>query len=309
MRFVIMGIKKKFKKTIFYDWLSPFFYKLLEKKCVRKGDALITKEKWKKRFGYNLDLENPRTLNEKIQWLKLNDRKDIYNIWADKYCCREYIKQTFGEQYLVPLLFVTDNPSQINEKNIKDFPCVIKANHTSGDYFLFRNGNKVNWFRVRTKCKRWLRCNYYHISQEWQYSSMKRYILVERMLLDKQGKIPNDYKLHFIEGQLAFVYCSIDREGDNYRQIYSPDWKLLNFSWDGNGMPLQQTKPITKPATFQKMCEFGKIIAKNMHYVRVDFYDVDGVLYFGEITLYHGGGFDKFVPNEYDLFYGEMIKL
>ena len=207
------------------------------------------------------------------------------------------------------MLFVTDKASDINKETINDFPCVIKANHTSADYVLARTNSSIKWSRFKLQCKRWLKCNYYHISQEWQYSTMKRLIVVERMLLTKEGKIPNDYKLHFIEGKLVFIYCSIDREGDNYRQIYDPEWNLLNFTWDGNGKPPVKNKPIQKPLSFDKMHEFGKVIAKGMHYIRVDFYDVDGKLYFGEITLYHGGGFDKFVPSENDLKYGKMIHL
>lgn len=304
-----MSFKDKLKNTFSYQFYLGWRYTKAIHRLSKNDDATNIKLKWKKEFNKELDLSNPQTLNEKIQWLKLNDRKDIYTIWADKYACREYIKEHFGEEYLIPLLLVTDNAKDINKNNIKEFPCVVKPNNSSGRYQFIKDPNKINWRLLRLKCKQWLKVDYYRLSQEWQYKNMKPYIVVEKMLLNKNGHIPNDYKLHFIEGKLAFIYCSIDREGANYRQIYSPEWKLLDFTWDASGLPLSNKTKIAKPNTFDKMFEIGSAIAKDMHYVRVDFYDVDGKLYCGEITLHHGSGYDIFNPERYDLIYGETVKL
>ena len=162
---------------------------------------------------------------------------------------------------------------------------------------------------VRRKCKLWLKRNYYLLSQEWQYKNIDRCIVVEKMLLNKDGKIPNDYKLHFIEGNLVFIYCSIDRQGNNYRQIYDTNWNLLPFTWDGNGKSHNAHLKIEKPASFKDMVRIGSSIAKGMHYVRVDFYDVDGKLYCGEVTLHHASGFYKFDPESYDYEYGKMVNV
>lgn len=304
-----MNIKKLLKNTFLYEIRLGRLTKKQSIELSKHTDRENIEKRWEKEFGKKIDLDNPKTLNEKIQWLKLNDRKDTYTIWADKYGCREYIKEHFGEEYLVPLLFVTNNPKNINTKNIKEFPCVIKPNNSSGRYEFVKNPKKTNWRLLRYRCKQWLEVDYYQLSQEWQYKNIDRKIIVEKMLLTKQGHIPNDYKLHFIEGNLAFVYCSIDREGANYRQIYSPDWKLLDFTWDSTGLPLSNKTEINKPASFDKMLEIGKEIAKDMHYVRVDFFDVDGKLYCGEITLHHGGGTDKFNPSKYDIIYGDLVNL
>ena len=305
-----MGIKNIIKNN---DFLRNLFLRRLNKKKIKEqkkyGDRGIIKRTWKSHFGYDIDLDNPKTLNEKIQWLKLNDRKDLYTIWADKYASREYIRSHFGEEYLIPLLFKTDDVSEINPNNIKTFPCVIKANHSSGCYRFLKNADDINWSKLRKECKLWLEQDYYAFTQEWQYKNIKRYILVEKMLTDKNGKIPNDYKLHFIEGKLAFVYCSIDRENQNYRQIYDGDWNILPFSWDAHGLPPKNMEPIKKPLCFDKMLEIGQHFADQMHYVRVDFYEVDGKLYCGEITLHHGSGLDKFNPSKYDLMFGELLEL
>ena len=131
------------------------------------------------------------------------------------------------------------------------------------------------------------------------------------MLQTKENKIPNDYKLTYFNGKLQFIYCSIDREGINKRNIYSPDWKPMPFSWVdvASGKKLDSIKgpEIPPPPTLKKMIEFGNKISKNFKYVRVDYYDVDGKLYFGEITLCHGAGFDVIYPKNYDLELGNKL--
>lgn len=301
-----MGLKSFLLKfQVFQDLKRHRRYKRIRK----AGDAEIIKQNFRFFFNREIDLDNPQTLNEKIQWLKLNDRKDIYTVWADKYGSRKYIAEQFGEEYLVPLLFKTNRVRKINKRNINEFPCVVKSNHSSGDVHLYHSPDQVDWKQLRKDCRNSLKTDYYLESQEWQYKNIKRYIIVEKMLLDKNGSIPNDYKLHFIEGKLAFVYCSIDREKSNYRQIYDPDWNVLPFRWDGKNEKQTNFNPIPKPVTFDKMLEIGMHFAKQMHYVRVDFYEVDGKLYCGEITLHHGSGYDRFVPDEYDLKYGKMLKV
>lgn len=291
--------------SVIYDLVDFFSFSLHSNKS-------IIKKRYKKIFDRELDLENPKTLNEKIQWLKLYEHKDFHTICADKYAVREWLAERFGESYLIPLIFHTTDWKEINAKNIREFPCIIKANHTSGNYIILRNAANVDWELVQRECHWWLRKNYYQLSQEWQYKNIKRQIVVEKLLQTKEGKIPNDYKLHYINGNLEFVYCSIDREGENKRNIYDMDWKPLPFSWVEKNKSIQgkiRGDEITAPPTFALMKTIGGEIARLFKYVRVDFYDVDGHLYFGEITLHHGGGFDVFVPDEYDYFYGQKLIL
>ncbi|MDR3286125.1 MAG: hypothetical protein LBT27_01610 [Prevotellaceae bacterium] len=275
------------------------------------SDAYITKRKFKKCFGYKLNLSNPQTLNEKIQWLKLYDRKDFYTLCADKYAVRSFLKTQFGDEYLIPLIYSTSNWKDINQQNITSFPCIIKANHTCGTNVIIKDKNSVDWQLLQQSCKKWLRTNTYLHTQEWQYKKIDRKIIVEKLLLTSQGKIPNDYKLNFINGKLEFVYVSVDREGENKRNVYDSQWKPLFFSWAGaNKNPdTIRGEEVPEPSTFEKMKEVATIIAKQFKYVRVDFYVVDGRLYFGEITLHHGGGFNRFYPEEYDLIYGKHLTL
>lgn len=310
-----MGIRKYFRDNKFRKNL-PFILYILRFKFYEfvqnglKTDRTITEEKFKSVFERNLDLNNPKTLNEKIQWLKLYDRKPFHTVCADKYEVRNYLSTLFGTEYLIPLYLCTSKYKEVTKDNICKYPCIIKANHTSGDYIIVRDPEKVDWVDIQYSCRFWLHKSFYRISQEWQYKNIKRKIVVEKLLQTKEGKIPNDYKLHYINGELVFVYVSVDREGANKRNIYDKDWNPLPFSWVArvNSENVRGLE-IPPPPTFEKMKEMASIIAKDFKYVRVDFYDVDGKLYFGEITLHHGGGFDVFTPEEYDYKFGELLEL
>lgn len=272
-------------------------------------DIYVTKRKYRSVFGHEIDLNNPQTLNEKIQWLKLNVHDDFHTVCADKLAVRNYWKQ-FGKDSLIPLLFQTYKYQDITYENLPDVPCIVKCNTGCGYYQIIRDKNKVDINVLQKECRRWMIGNYYYRSQEWQYKNIKPCILVEKLLLDKNGHIPNDYKLHFFNGELQFIYCSVDREGANYRSIYSPEWKKLDIEWVSreNHKAIPQ-KSIVCPSTFPQMLKIGKVIAENFKYVRVDFYDVDGKLYYGEITLHHGSGYDTFVPELYDLYYGKKLHI
>ena len=278
------------------------------------GAKMVQKIKFRIIFGRPLNLQNPDTLNAKIHWLKLYCREDFHTIVADKYAARKWLADRFGEEYLVPLLYQTDDYRNVNPDNIPHEPCIIKSNNGCGDYHIIRDFSDYtneDWKEIQNDCHIWLSKNLFYKGQEWQYKNMKPCIIVERLLQTKDGKVPNDYKLNYFNGKLEFVYCSVDREGGNYRNIYDADWNPLYFHW----VPKRSYREglrgpeIEAPSTFEKMKEIGAEIAKLFKYVRVDFYDVDGKLYYGEITLHHGSGADKFYPEEYDFIYGEKLKI
>lgn len=296
-----------FYLALLYSRLALFF-----RFSLRSGESAV-RRKYRKTFGREPDLRNPQTLNEKIQWLKLYEHKDFHTVCADKYAVREWMAERFGGECLIPLIFHSCDWREINAGNIREFPCIIKANHTSGDYIILRDAAEADWKRIQRECHWWLLRDYYRTSQEWQYKNIRRQIVVERLLQTKEGKIPNDYKLHYINGNLEFVYVSVDREGANKRNIYDKDWNPLMFSWVKKRAASEQEPvrgaEIPAPPSFGEMKRIGKEIAGLFKYVRVDFYDVDGRLYFGEITLHHGSGFDVFVPEEYDYIYGRKLVL
>lgn len=277
-------------------------------------DRQVISRKYRKSFGHYPNLDAPQTMNEKIQWLKLYDRQDVKTICADKYAVREWLVKLMGEdvkEHLIPLLFVTDDWRRITRENLPNEPFIIKPNHGSHQYAIVRDKNKIDIARLRQYCRMWLATDHYKYGQEWQYKDIPRKLVVERLLLASDGHIPNDYKLHYFNGKLEFVYCSIGRESENKRNIYDADWQPLDFSWSSKkrGKKDARGREIDPPQSFEKMKEYGVRIAQLFDYVRCDFYDVDGKMYFGEITFHHGGGYDKFVPEEMDLFYGQKLVL
>lgn len=312
-----MGRKKELMNLLYplgdmgvciYSFLMNVFHTYRR----RGGDTAATIRKYKRIYGEIPNLECPQTLNEKILWLKLNDRTNLHTICADKYTVREYLSDKFGSDFLIPLLYVTDNPNELSYDKIPDVPCIIKASHSQGDMMIVRDKREIDIKRLKFDAKIWLKRNLYFETQEWQYKNCKPRIIIEKLLLDKNGHIPNDYKLHFINGQLAFVYCSVGRETTNKRNIYDANWNPLYFSWVEPEKDASKIRgdEIDPPASFNLMKKIGSEIAKDFpYYVRVDFYDVDGTMYFGEITFHHGSGFDVFVPNYFDIDYGKLMKL
>ena len=297
------------------NWLFPVYQLVKNIRLYytnkRYSDATYLKRLFSKYQEYPLDLENPKTLNEKLQWLKINDRKALYTKLADKYAAREYIKENFGEEYLIPLPFSTTDYRELKPENLPDYPLALKTNHGFGNTVIVKDKNQEDWEKLRLYYKRWMKTNYYYNEREWQYKNITPRIVAEKMLFCKDGKVPNDYKLNFIEGNLEFIYVSVDREGTNKRNIYDAHWNPLHFTWARKGKDLLNIRgeEIPAPPTLNKMIEFGTEVAKLYKYVRVDFYDVDGVLYFGEITQCHGGGFDQLLPYEKDLEFGKKIDL
>lgn len=309
--------KKKIIREKLYNLgtIGYYFYKGFIKSFYLyrslQSDEDITRKKYKAIYHKEPNLDAPSTLNEKILWLKLHDRREFMTQCADKYTVREIIKKKFGDEFLIPLLFKTDNWRDITLDNIPNEKCIIKPSHSQGDMLIIKDKSLLDIKKLRYDARTWMLRNLYYETQEWQYKNCKPMLLVEKLLQTKDGFIPNDYKLHFINGKLEFVYCAVGRETVNKRNIYDANWEPYLFSWvepfkDASTI---RGEEIPAPPTFELMKKMGAEIAKDFPYVRVDFYDVDGRLYFGEITFFHGGGFDVFVPSEYDKIFGDKLIL
>jgi hypothetical protein len=301
----------KYKGKIGYFFTNAFFEMYRFWKYYRVNDIVYLKKKFLRMQGYSLDIGNPKSLNEKLQWLKLYDRRPIYTILADKYGVRDYIEKEFGKDLLIPLLFETTDYKKVVPENLPDEPFILKANHDSGSFLIVRDKSKIDWEKVQVDCHWWLTKNYYWIDREWQYKTIQPRIIVEKLLVDKNGKIPNDYKLHCINGKVEFIYVALDREGTNKRNIYDRNWNPLPFTFANRFKDTSKLRgdEIAPPASIERMITLSEEMAKLFAYVRIDFYDVDGALYFGEITQCHGGGFDQMRPIEWDYKYGEMLEI
>lgn len=283
-----------------------FRYRLL-------SDRFYISKNFNSVFGYGLDLKNPQRLNEKIQWYKLHYKNPLITQCADKYEVRKHVSQTIGEEYLIPLVFHTQNYKELNANNLPDYPVIIKANHTAGTNHIVRDKRAVNWKSIETDCRWWLHLNYYYIDKEWQYNKIKPRIVIEKLLTDSNGQVPSDYKLHYFNGKFEFLQVDLDRFNLHKRNMYDKDWNLLPFTWsilDDQNYPVWDNgRSVERPNNLELLIELGEKLAKPFPYVRVDFYILNDKIFFGELTFHHGGGYEQFTPTKWDLYFGKKVPL
>ena len=303
-------LKKFIHTTLIGKWIEQLYYGF-RMRCI--PEKLYAKQQYKKVFGKNPDLTNPKTLNEKIVWLKLNDRTALHTKCADKFAVREFIKEKIGEKYLVPLVYHTKNPKEIVFNNIPDYPVIIKTNHDSGGGIFIYDKANINWKEVQKSLKKRMSKNYYWQSKEWQYKNIVPSIIVEKLLIDSEGNIPYDYKIHCFNGKVNMIQVDMGRGSENhYRNWYSKEWEKESYQWTilKNGKEIESSKSdIKKPQNLTKMIDLSETLSEPFKYVRVDWYDMDGKLFFGELTFHHDGGNRPITPKEWDLKLGNKLKL
>ena len=232
-----------------------------------------------------MDWKNPKTFNEKLQWLKLHDRRPEYTRMVDKYLVRNHIKETIGEQYLIPLLGHYKKFEEI------DFDClpnqfVLKCNHGSHCSMICRNKNSFNMEKARQNFKGWLKKNYFWVYREYPYKNVKPCIVCEKFMTN-DGEVPEDYKVFCFDGQPQLVRVDVGRFTDCTYNFYTLEWKRSEIMMG----PLS-IKDTPRPDCLDEMLSLSSILSKGIKHLRVDWYVVKGKLYFGELTFYNAGGFD-----------------
>lgn len=271
------------------------------------SDEEFLKKEYKLRMGYSLDLNNPTTYNEKIQWLKLYDRNDQYTMMVDKYLVKEYIKSLIGEEYVIPTLGVWDSFDDIDFSKLPN-QFVLKCTHDSGGLVICKDKSTFSIANARNKINKCLRRKYYYIHREWPYKNVKPRIIAEEYMEDSETKELRDYKFFTFNGVPRAVFIATDRQKADEEtkfDFYDMDFTHLNIK---NGHPNADVKP-EKPLNFEKMKQFASILGSNIPHVRVDFYEVNGKLYFGELTFSHWSGMVPFEPIQWDYTFGEWIDL
>lgn len=268
-------------------------------------DAVYLKMVFKAETGYTLDLAHPRTYNEKLQWLKLYDRRPEYVLYADKYRVREYIANTIGEKYLVPLVGVYHRVKDIPWTELPD-RFVLKCNHASGTNIICRNKRALDIPSAEKKLAVWLNRNAFWGAREWCYKDIKPCVICEEFIETPDGNIPDDYKFMCFNGVPRLIQVHHDRYGDHTLDYYTPEWKkadLRRIDADSS------ENNVEKPEKLDEMLSIAERLSKDMYYARIDLYFVNGHIYFGEITMYPTGGFSTFTRYEDDLLLGSYIKL
>lgn len=255
--------------------------------------------------GYALDLENPRTFNEKIQWLKLYDHRPEYTTMVDKYAAKKWVADRIGEQYIIPTLGVWEHFDEIDFDGLPE-QFVLKCTHDSGGVVLVADKSKLDKKAAKRKIEKHLKYNYYYGGREWPYKNVPPRIIAEPYLTDESGTELKDYKIFNFDGQPKLIQVDYGRFAEHKRNLYSTDWQYIEASIL---YPTDPDHQIEKPKNLDKMLELAHKLSEGYPHVRTDFYNIDGKILFGELTLLHGSGFEKFTPPALGEQMGQWLKL
>lgn len=255
-----------------------------------------------------LDLESPRTFNEKMQWLKLNDHNPKYTGMVDKYEVKKYVASVIGEKYIIPTLGVWDDPEKIDFDRLPD-QFVLKCNHNSGlGICICGDKDKLNIRKAKRELKKGLAQNYYLLWREWPYKNVKRRIIAEKYLTDGNSGDLMDYKFYCFSGRAEYVLVCTDRSsGSPKYYFFDRNWRFKRYNKWGIQAPEGFTIP--KPRCMDEMFEIAERLSQNHLFIRVDLYCVNEKVYFGELTFYPNSGFDRNRLPEVERMFGSKVDL
>lgn len=271
-------------------------------------DKLYIKLTYRAMVGKKLNLENPQTFNEKLQWLKLYDRNPLYHKLVDKYEVREHIKELVGEEHLVPLLGVWNS---FDEINFDDLPnqFVLKCTHDSGGHVICTDKNSFNIKYTKQIINSFMKRNYYNLWREWPYKNVKPRVICEKYLELNIGESLIDYKIYCFGGRPHFIAVYFNTLLDISKRsanLFDLEWNLMK---ERRVYPNKLPNPVPRPKKLDQMIKMAKTLSKGLPHVRVDLYYVEEKIYVGELTFYTSAGLGKFYPEEYNFELGNLIKL
>ena len=271
------------KMRFFYLSRLGFYNKVPDDVYIKKEYSLMMNEE--------LNLQKPITFNEKLQWLKLYDRKPIYTTMVDKYEAKKYVGDIIGDEYIIPSIGIYDKFDDINFNELPN-QFVIKCTHDSGGIIVCKDKNSFNKKAAKKKINKHLKRKYYYEHREWPYKNVKPRILVEKYMEDKSGEL-RDYKVYAFNGKAEYVMLCFDRFKSETKFIYfDKNWNMKK-EFSNDGLKYGESINVERPTSLNKMFEFAEKLSKGIPFVRVDFYEVNGKLYFGELTFYPSAGFDN----------------
>lgn len=271
-------------------------------------DEAFLKLRFYGEMGQLLDLKGPTTFSQKQQWLKLHNRNPEYTRLVDKYQVRQYIADTIGPEYLIPMLGVWDDPDEIDFDKLPD-QFVLKCNHNSGrGMCICKDKSNLDFDKVRRDLRRGLQQDYYKIGREWPYKDVPRKIICEQYMEDRETKELRDYKFFCFDGNAETVMVATEREsGDPKFYFFSDQWELLRLNLRGQNAPEDFTLP--KPEKLDEMFKIASALSKEFPFLRVDLYHCNGRIYFGELTLFPQSGFDANLLRSTDEYFGKLVDL
>jgi hypothetical protein len=301
----------KFKESLKFIKRNPYLLLLLNEKNRFLGkwlqkkytDEEFVKSFYKKSFNTDLNIKNPKTFNEKLQWLKLYYRDPEMVICADKYEVRNYIKDKGFGHLLNTQIAVFENANDINFNELPD-KFVLKGSHGSGWNIICEDKNKFHWYGWRKVMNSWLRQNLNAYGREWVYNEITPRIVCEKFLEVENGEL-FDYKFFCLNGKVEFIQLTDNDIKSAKINLYTNEWKLMKEKYAYHG----SAKQIPKPILFEEMIKIAETLSKPFPFSRIDLYDVNGKIIFGEITFFPSSGFKGFEPKGFDLELGGKLIL
>ena len=267
---------------------------------------VFLKKMYKIKTGQDLNLDEPTLYTEKLQWLKLYDHRPVYTTMVDKYEVKKYVADLIGEEYIIPLLGVWDNVNDIDFASLPD-RFVLKTTHDSGAIVICKDKNNFDVDKAKKTLRYFLKRRYYDCNREWPYKNVKPRIIAEAYMEDSTYKELRDYKFFTFGGVPKVLYIAQGRgKGEpTVADFFDMDFKHLPFTIDHDMADI----PPEKPQNFELMKELAAKLSQGTPQLRVDFYEVDGRVYFGEMTFFHCSGMELFHPDEWNRKFGEWVVL
>lgn len=293
----IKNPKKAFKiaRVILLDTFPGRFLK----------DEVYLKKIYKLQMKKKLNLKNPQTFNEKLQWLKLYDRKPEYTEMVDKYAVKKYVSDRIGDEYVIPTIGVWDSFDDIDFDKLPN-QFVLKCTHDSGGLVICKDKSKLDICEARKKIEKSLKRNYFWHGREWPYKNVNPRIIAEVYMKDEDNERLPVYKIMTFGGKAEIIQSiQNDKTKNETIDYFDRDWNLLDVR---QNFPNSEI-PLPRPSSLPKMLELAESFAKGFKFLRVDFYQVNGKIYFSEFTFYSDSGTAAFVPESWDLKLGNMIKI
>lgn len=270
------------------------------------ADKCYLNIRYSKNFGKNPNWKNPTTFNEKLQWLKVNYRKDEFTKMVDKYAVREYIAEKIGKEYLIDLVGGPwENPEDIDFDALPD-QFVLKCTHDSGSVFICKDKKDFDIAEVKKKISKALKFNMYWYGREWPYKNVKPRIIAEKYMVDESGDELKDYKIFNFSGKPELIQVNFGRFENSRKNYYNTNWDYVPLECH---FPTDKNTVIKKPDKLDKMLEFSALLSKDIPFLRTDFYSINDKIYFGELTFFPASGFVPFEPECWDKKLGDMINL
>ena len=271
------------------------------------SDKTYLKIKYRIVFGKKLNLKEPKTFNEKLQWLKLNDRKPQYTTMVDKYEAKKYIADRIGEQYVIPTIGVWDSFDDIDFDKLPD-KFVLKCTHNSQGLVICRDKQKLDYQKIRKEVAKSLKNNFYWHCREWQYKNVVPRVMVEQYMEDSKGvgRNLNVFKIFCFNGEpKLFQVIQNDKTKEETIDYFDVSWNRLDIR---QNYPNSETH-LKRPVNLEQMLEIAKKLSEGFPFLRVDLYEVNGKIYFSELTFHSDAGFAKFQPEEWDFNLGNFINI